>query len=54
MNMINHLNSFKTIQTMRLKAPIASIFLTREDSQLLVSLKDGKLIVITGERELTK
>jgi hypothetical protein len=43
--------SFKTLQVMRLKAPITCLFLTREDSHLLVSLKDGKLIVITGDRQ---
>ena len=42
----------KTVQMMRLKAPITSLFLTREDSHLLVGLKDGKLIVITGERQI--
>jgi hypothetical protein len=36
---------------MRLKAPITCLFLTREDSHLLVGLKDGKLIVITGDRQ---
>ncbi len=36
---------------MRLKAPISCMFLTKEDSHLLVGLKDGKLIVITGERQ---
>lgn len=41
----------RTIQTMRLKAPISCMFLTREDSHLLVGLNDGKLIVITGERQ---
>ena len=40
----------KTIQTMRLKAPVTTIFLTKEDSHLLVGLNDGKLIVITGEK----
>ena len=43
--------SFKTLQVMRLKAPITCLFLTRENSHLLVSLKDGKLIVITGDRQ---
>lgn len=42
--------NFKTIQTMKLKAPITSLFLTRDESHLLIGLSDGKLIVITGER----
>ncbi|CAF0785781.1 unnamed protein product [Brachionus calyciflorus] len=42
----------KTVQTMRLKAPITCMNLTRDDSHLLVGLKDGKLIVITGDRTL--
>jgi neurobeachin-like protein 1/2 len=40
----------KTIQSMRLKAQIKSLFLTKEYSHLLVGLKDEKLIVITGEK----
>ena len=43
---------FRTLQAMRLKAPITCMFLTREDSHLLVGLKDGKLIVITGDRNV--
>jgi hypothetical protein len=35
---------------MRLKAPITCLFLTRDDGHLLVGLRDGKLIVITGDR----
>lgn len=50
--LINFLISLKTIQVMRLKAPITCLFLTREDSHLLVGLKDGKLIVITGDRQI--
>ena len=46
--------TLKTIQTMKLKAPITSLYLTRDDSNLLVSLRDGKLIVITGERVMKK
>lgn len=35
---------------MRLKSPIKSLFITRENSHLLVGLKDEKLIVITSEK----
>ena len=41
---------FKTVQTMRLKAPIKCMFLTSDDAHLLVSLQDGKLIVINGDK----
>ncbi len=46
--------TLKTIQTMKFKAPITSLFLTRDDSHLLAGLGDGKLIVITGDRLLNK
>jgi hypothetical protein len=42
--------SLNTIQTIKLKNFITSIYLTNDESHLLVGLKDGKLIVITGER----
>ncbi len=35
---------------MRLKAPIRCLYITRENSHLLVGLNDEKLIVITSEK----
>jgi hypothetical protein len=35
---------------MRLKAPIKCLYITRENSHLLVGLTDEKLIVITSEK----
>lgn len=35
---------------MRLKAPIKCLYITRENSHLLVGLRDEKLIVITSEK----
>jgi hypothetical protein len=35
---------------MRLKAPIKCLYITRENSHLLVGLTDEKLIVITCEK----
>lgn len=46
------MKSFKTIQTMRLKAPIKCMFLTSDEGHLLVSLQDGKLIVINGDKHI--
>jgi len=42
--------TLQTIQAIKLTAPITSLYLTRNDSNLLVGLRDGKLIVIAGDR----
>jgi hypothetical protein len=52
LNIIQLILRFKTLQAMRLKAPISCMHLSREDSHLLVGLRDGKLIVITGDRQM--
>jgi hypothetical protein len=40
-----------TIQAIRLRAQINCIYLTKEFSHLLVSVKDGKLFVLTPEKK---
>ena len=40
-----------TIQAIRLRAQINCLYLTKEFSHLLVSVKDGKLFVLTPEKK---
>jgi hypothetical protein len=40
-----------TIQTIRLRAQMNCLYLTKDYSHLLVSVKDGKLFVLTTEKK---
>ncbi len=41
-----------TIQTMRLRTQINCFYLTKDFSHLLVSVKDGKIFVLTPDKKL--
>jgi antitoxin (DNA-binding transcriptional repressor) of toxin-antitoxin stability system len=40
-----------TIQTIRLRTQINSLYLTKEFSHLLASVKDGKIFVLTPDKK---
>lgn len=40
-----------TIQTIRIRAQINCLFLTKDSSHLLASVKDGKLFVLTPAKK---
>lgn len=41
----------KTVQTIRLRTQINCLYFTKDNSHLLVGVKDGKLIVLTAEKK---
>ncbi|CAF1245717.1 unnamed protein product [Adineta ricciae] len=51
---IKDLFEMTTIQTIRLRTQITCLYLTKDQSHLLVSVKDGKLFVLTSEKRQQK
>jgi hypothetical protein len=41
-----------TIQTIRLRTQIICLYLTKDFSHLLVSVKDGKIFVLTPDKKV--